>query len=171
MVHRLDRLGRPTCGVLSLVRELDAKGRRLASSNLKSSRPMTWAERSTTIFGIVADMERKFILDRQRAGIEAATGKAVQKDRKASGRCLDSHSAMNGVTKAQIATISACPAWRWSIKHYAHQSKHGNTVSPGPAQASPVAKSKCARSTLSIGDDACGIALLGPAQDAQQAAR
>ena len=57
-----------------------------------------------TVLGMVADMELKFIKDRQRAGIEAAKTKGVYKGRKKS---IDESEirklASEGISKAQIA--------------------------------------------------------------------
>ncbi|WP_421702569.1 recombinase family protein [Aliiroseovarius sp.] len=57
-----------------------------------------------TVLGMVADMELKFIRDRQRAGIEAAKGKGLYKGRRKS---VDDNEirrlAREGTPKAQIA--------------------------------------------------------------------
>ena len=57
-----------------------------------------------TVLGMVADMELKFIKDRQRAGIEAARTKGVYKGRK---KTIDESEirrlAGDGLSKAQIA--------------------------------------------------------------------
>ena len=57
-----------------------------------------------TVLGMVADMELKFIKDRQRAGIEAAKTKGVYRGRQ---KRVDDDEirrlASEGVTKAQIA--------------------------------------------------------------------
>ena len=57
-----------------------------------------------TVLGMVADVELKFIRDRQRAGIEAAKGKGVYKGRR---RRVDEAAirrlASEGVPKARIA--------------------------------------------------------------------
>ena len=57
-----------------------------------------------TVLGMVADMELKFIRDRQRAGIDAAKGKGVYKGREK--RVDDAkirNLALDGMSKAQIA--------------------------------------------------------------------
>lgn len=57
-----------------------------------------------TVLGMVADMELKFIRDRQRAGIDAAKGKGVYKGRQKRVDDLEIRRlASNGVAKAQIA--------------------------------------------------------------------
>lgn len=104
VVHRLDRLGRSTRDVLNLVHELDAKG---ASLRVLEPEVTTAGDRGRmviTILGMVADMELKFIRDRQRAGIDAAKGKGIYKGRQK--RVNDDaicRLASEGVPKAQIA--------------------------------------------------------------------
>ena len=57
-----------------------------------------------TVLGTVADMELKFIRDRQRAGIEAAKGKGVYKGReKRVDDAKIQKLASEGVSKARIA--------------------------------------------------------------------
>lgn len=57
-----------------------------------------------TVLGMVADMELKFIKDRQRAGIEAAKTKGVYKGRKKSVDEVEIRKlADDGLSKAQIA--------------------------------------------------------------------
>ena len=57
-----------------------------------------------TVLGMVADMELKFIKDRQRAGIEAAKAKGVYKGRKkAVDEAAIRELADEGISKAQIA--------------------------------------------------------------------
>ena len=81
VVHRLDRLGRSTRDVLNLVHELDAKGAslRVLEPEITTAGDMGWMV--VTVLGMVADMELKFIRDRQRTGIEAAKDKGVYKGR------------------------------------------------------------------------------------------
>jgi DNA invertase Pin-like site-specific DNA recombinase len=57
-----------------------------------------------TVLGMVADMELKFIRDRQRAGIEATKGKGVYKGRRKSVDAEEIRRlASEGTAKAQIA--------------------------------------------------------------------
>ena len=54
--------------------------------------------------GIIADMELKFIKDRQRAGIEVAKGKGVYRGRQKTVDEAEIHTLMaSGSTKAQVA--------------------------------------------------------------------
>ncbi|NBB81393.1 MAG: recombinase family protein [Verrucomicrobia bacterium] len=104
VVHRLDRLGRSTRDVLNLVHELDAKGASLRVLEPEVTTAGDMGRMVITVLGMVADMELKFIRDRQRAGIEAAKDKGVYKGRPKS---VDDEEirrlARVGTPKAQIA--------------------------------------------------------------------
>lgn len=107
VVHRLDRLGRlgrSTRDVLNLVHELDAKGASLRVLEPEVTTVGDMGRMVITVLGMVADMELKFIRDRQRAGIEAAKDKGVYKGRRKS---VDDDEirrlAGDGIAKAQIA--------------------------------------------------------------------
>jgi DNA invertase Pin-like site-specific DNA recombinase len=82
-VVRLDRLGRDTRDVLNIVHDIETKG-----ASLKVLHPAIDTSGPTgkivlTVLGMVAQMERQFIKERQRAGIEAAKAKGVYRGRKA----------------------------------------------------------------------------------------
>jgi DNA invertase Pin-like site-specific DNA recombinase len=84
VVVKLDRLGRSTRDVLNLVHELECKGAALtvlepAFSTADAAGPIL-----VTVLGMVAEMERKFIRERQQAGIEAAKERGVYRGRKPS---------------------------------------------------------------------------------------
>ena len=104
VVHRLDRLGRSTRDVLNLVHELDAKGASLRVLEPEVTTAGEMGRMVITVLGMVADMELKFIRDRQRAGIEAAKGRGVYKGRK---KTVDDKEirrrAAEGIPKARIA--------------------------------------------------------------------
>src|SRR3546814_211755 len=82
VVLRLDRLGRSTRDVLNLVHELDEKGASLRILEPEVTTAGDMGRMVITILGMVADMELKFIKDRQRVGIEAARAEGVYKGRK-----------------------------------------------------------------------------------------
>lgn len=84
VVHRLDRLGRSARDVLNLVHELDAGGASLRVLEPEVTTAGSMGRMVITVLGMVADMELKFIRDRQRAGIEAAKDKGVYKGRRKS---------------------------------------------------------------------------------------
>lgn len=104
VVHRLDRLGRSTRDVLNLVHELDAKGASLRILEPDVTTAGDMGCMVITVLGMVADMELKFIRDRQRAGIDAAKGRGVYKGRQ---KRVDEDAirrlASEGVPKARIA--------------------------------------------------------------------
>lgn len=77
VVVRLDRLGRSTRDVLNLVHELDQKGASLRVLDPELTTGGDVGRIVVTVLGMVAEMERKFILERQRAGIEAAKSRGV----------------------------------------------------------------------------------------------
>jgi DNA invertase Pin-like site-specific DNA recombinase len=83
-VVKLDRLGRSTRDVLNLVHELEAKGAALTVLEPSFSTKDATGSILVTVLGMVAEMERKLILERQRAGIEAAKAKGVYRGRKPS---------------------------------------------------------------------------------------
>ena len=82
MVVKLDRLGRNTRDVLNLTHELEAKGAFLSVLEPAFSTKDAFGGILITVLGMVAEMERRFIHDRQRAGIEKAKAKGVYKGRK-----------------------------------------------------------------------------------------
>lgn len=76
-VVRLDRLGRDTRDVLNVVHEIEEKGAtlRILYPAIDTSGPN--GKVLLLCFGMVAQMERQFIKERQMAGIEAAKAKGV----------------------------------------------------------------------------------------------
>src|SRR4051794_25618741 len=84
VVVKLDRLGRSTRDVLNLVHELEAKGAALTVLEPAFSTKDAAGSILVTVLGMVAEMERRFIRERQQAGIEAAKAKGVYKGRKPS---------------------------------------------------------------------------------------
>ena len=84
VVVKLDRLGRSTRDVLNLVHELETKGAGLRVLEPEFSTSTDTGRILVTVLGMVAEMERKFIRERQQAGIEAAKAKGVYRGRKPS---------------------------------------------------------------------------------------
>ena len=82
VVLRLDRLGRSTRDVLNLVHELDERGASLRVLEPEVTTSGDMGRMVVTILGMVADMELKFIKDRQRARIEAAKAEGVYRGRR-----------------------------------------------------------------------------------------
>src|SRR6266853_265779 len=86
VVVKLDRLGRSTRDVLNLVHELEQKGAGLRVLEPEFCTPTDTGRILVTVLGMVAEMERRFIRERQRVGIEVAKKKASTKGE--SPRCL-----------------------------------------------------------------------------------
>jgi DNA invertase Pin-like site-specific DNA recombinase len=84
VVVKLDRLGRSTRDVLNLVHELEQRGAGLRFLEPEFCTSTDTGRILVTVLGMVAEMERRFILERQRAGIEVAKAKGVYKGRKPS---------------------------------------------------------------------------------------
>ncbi|MCO6179815.1 recombinase family protein [Ciceribacter sp. RN22] len=104
VVLRLGRLGRSTRDVLNLVHELDEKGASLRVLEPEVTTAGSMGRMVITILGMVADMELKFIKDRQRAGIDAAKADGIYKGRK---KIIDDaeirRRIADGATKAAVA--------------------------------------------------------------------
>src|SRR3954449_78401 len=101
LVVKLDRLGRSTRDVLNLVHELEAKGAALTVLEPAFSTKDAAGPILVTVLGMVAEMERKFIRERQQAGIEAAKAKGVYKGRKPSvpvAKVREMHASGHGPT-------------------------------------------------------------------------
>ena len=82
VVVKLDRLGRSTRDVLNLVHDLEGRGAALTVLEPAFSTKDPTGSILVTVLGMVAEMERKFILERQQTGIRAAKGRGVYKGRK-----------------------------------------------------------------------------------------
>ena len=97
-------LGRSTRDVLNLVHELDARGASLRILEPDITTMGDLGRMVITVLGMVADMELKFIKDRQRAGIEAAKTKGIYKGRrKVVNETEICERIESGQTKAQVA--------------------------------------------------------------------
>jgi DNA invertase Pin-like site-specific DNA recombinase len=104
VVLRLDRLGRSRRDVLNLVHELDEKGASLRVLEPEVTTAGSMGRMVVTILGMVADMELKFIKDRQRAGIDAAKAEGVYKGRRKNVDDAEIRRRIAaGTTKAQVA--------------------------------------------------------------------
>lgn len=79
VVVRADRLGRDTRDVLNIVHELDQRGAFLTVLDPHVSTRGESGRIVLTVLGMVSQMERRFILERQREGIQAAKAKGVYK--------------------------------------------------------------------------------------------
>ncbi|SDY29594.1 recombinase family protein [Citreimonas salinaria] len=79
MVTRIDRLGRDTRDVLNIVHECDERGAFVTILDPHVSTRGEMGRVVMTVLGMVAQMERRFIKERQREGIERAKGNRVYK--------------------------------------------------------------------------------------------
>lgn len=77
VVTRLDRLGRSTRDVLNLVHECEQKGAHVTILDPHVTTRGEMGHLVITVLGMVAQMERRFIKERQREGIEKAKAKGV----------------------------------------------------------------------------------------------
>ncbi|TAT71067.1 recombinase family protein [Rhizobium ruizarguesonis] len=82
IVTRLDRLGRDTRDVLNIVHECEQRGASVTVLDPHVSRG-EMGHPILTVLGMVAQMERRFIKERQREGIEKAKASGVYKGGKA----------------------------------------------------------------------------------------
>jgi DNA invertase Pin-like site-specific DNA recombinase len=79
VVTRLDRLGRDTRDVLNLIYECEQKGAFVTVLDPHVSTRGEMGHIVLTVLGMVAQMERRFIKERQRDGIEQAKRVGVYK--------------------------------------------------------------------------------------------
>jgi DNA invertase Pin-like site-specific DNA recombinase len=82
IVLKLDRLGRNTRDVLNLVHDLRQRGAILSVLEPKLATTDFAGPILVTVLGMVAELERSFIRERQKAGIDAARKRGVYKGRK-----------------------------------------------------------------------------------------
>ena len=95
VVVKLDRLGRSTRDVLNLVYELEKRGAGLRVLEPEFSTSNDAGRMLVTVLGMVAELERRFILERQAAGIARAKANGLYKGRKPS------------INRAEIARLKA----------------------------------------------------------------
>ena len=84
VVVRLDRLARSTRDTLNIVAELEAKGASLRVLEPEISTGGDLGRIVITTLGMVAELERSFLRERQRAGIVAAKARGAYKGRQRS---------------------------------------------------------------------------------------
>ena len=109
VVTRLDRLGRDTRDVLNLVHECEQKGAFVTVLDPHVSTRGEMGHIVLTVLGMVAQMERRFIKERQREGIENAKRDGAYsggKRRLDRDRILQMHS--DGLGPASIAKLVGC---------------------------------------------------------------
>jgi DNA invertase Pin-like site-specific DNA recombinase len=109
IVARLDRLGRDTRDVLNIIHEVEQKGAFVTVLDPYVSTQGDMGHLVITVLGMVAQMERRFIKDRQRDGIQRAKTNGVYKGGQ---RRIDRDAVLTlkhgGLTPTQIATEVGC---------------------------------------------------------------
>ena len=109
MVTRLDRLGRDTRDVLNVIHECEQRGAFVTVLDPHVSTRGEMGHLVLTVLGMVAQMERRFIKERQREGIERAKSKGIYqggKRRVSRSKVLELAAAK--VPVSQIANEMAC---------------------------------------------------------------
>jgi len=109
IVTRLDRLGRDTRDVLNIIHDCEQKGAFVTILDPHVSTRGEMGHIVLTVLGMVAQMERRFIKERQREGIERAKANGVYKGGKRRidrAKVLSIHS--DGASPTEIAKIMGC---------------------------------------------------------------
>ena len=109
VVTRLDRLGRDTRDVLNLIHECEQRGASVTVLDPHVSTRGEMGHLVITVLGMVAQMERRFIKERQREGIERAKadGRYVGGKRRIDCATVLARKAA-GESVAAIATAVGC---------------------------------------------------------------
>lgn len=109
VVTRLDRLGRDTRDVLNIVHECQQRGAFVTILDPHVSTRGEMGQVILTVLGMVAQMERRFIRERQREGIEKARAAGAYKGGKKRldrERIIRLH--QQGLGAAAISKIMSC---------------------------------------------------------------
>lgn len=109
IVTRLDRLGRDTRDVLNIIHDCEQRGAFVTILDPHVSTRGDMGHVVLTVLGMVAQMERRFIKERQREGIERAKANGVYKGGK---RRIDRNAVVNlrdgGMRPSHIAVELNC---------------------------------------------------------------
>lgn len=109
MVTRLDRLGRDTRDVLNVIHECEQRGAFVTVLDPHVSTRGEMGHIVLTVLGMVAQMERRFIRERQREGIERAKAEgAYQGGRRRLDRAHIKALKASGLGPAAIAKAVGC---------------------------------------------------------------
>ena len=109
VVTRLDRLGRDTRDVLNLIHEAEQRGADVTVLDPHVSTRGEMGHVVLTVLGMVAQMERRFIKERQREGIEQARARGTYKGgRRRIDRVAVAAMAAEGVSPTLIAQRIGC---------------------------------------------------------------
>ncbi len=109
VVARLDRLGRDTRDVLNIVHECEQRGAFLTVLDPHVSTRGEMGHVVLTVLGMVAQMERRFIKERQREGIAHARARgAYRGGKRRVDRGAVASLIMQGLTAADVAKQLGC---------------------------------------------------------------
>ena len=115
VVTKLDRLGRNTRDVLNIVHEVEERGAHVQILEPAISTEGDIGRIVITVFGMVAEMERNFIRDRQRSGIDRILADPKLKAKKYQGRKIKNgrvdriiEMRQAGLSSSQIANKEKC---------------------------------------------------------------
>ena len=109
VVTRLDRLGRDTRDVLNLIHECERRGATVTVLDPHVSTRGEMGYVVITVLGMVAQMERRFIKERQREGIEQARARGTYTGgRRRLDRVAIATMAAEGATPTLIARRLGC---------------------------------------------------------------
>jgi DNA invertase Pin-like site-specific DNA recombinase len=109
VVTRLDRLGRDTRDVLNLIDECEQRGAFVTVLDPHVSTRGEMGQLVLTVLGMVAQMERRFIKERQREGIEQAKAKGAYKGgRRRLDRTQIVELSTDGASVSAIASTLRC---------------------------------------------------------------
>lgn len=109
IVTRLDRLGRDTRDVLNIVHECEQRGAFVTILDPHVSTRGEMGHMVFTVLGMVAQMERRFIKERQREGIAKAKAEGVYKGgKKRLDHDLIKQLFAEGVGVSKIAVVAKC---------------------------------------------------------------
>lgn len=114
MVTRLDRLGRDTRDVLNIIHDCEQRGAFVTVLDPHVSTRGEMGHVVLTVLGMVAQMERRFIKERQREGIERAKAGGIYKG----GKVRLDHSAilhMHGTRKSVVEIANALGCSRMQV--------------------------------------------------------
>ncbi|TFL16364.1 recombinase family protein [Jannaschia formosa] len=109
IVTRIDRLGRDTRDVLNIIHECDERDAHVTVLDPHVTTRGEMGRIVMTVLGMVAQMERRFIKERQREGIERAKSNPVYKGgKKRIDRDRVRHLSASGLSPSAVAREIGC---------------------------------------------------------------
>lgn len=120
IVYRIDRLGRSVSGILKSVSEIQKKGATLVSIRDHVDTSTPHGKLVLTIYAALAEFERELIVERTRAGLEAARlqGRKGGRKRKMTDSKIESAKKLlaSGMSASDVADnldVSIPTLYRW----------------------------------------------------------